>query len=194
MEFRLVSRLGSGFTIDLQPLDEETRMAILHNRAEEKQVVIPDDVIRYIANNITSNNRDLERALIHVMAMASLTREAISMSLARRALKRIITQRPHTVSIDNIQKVVGDHFGLPDTKLREKVRTKQVANARHIAMFLSHRLTNFTKKDIGQYFGGKDHSSVIYAIQQVDKKLLADDGYRLEVEELSRRLKQAPER
>jgi chromosomal replication initiator protein len=193
MEFRLVSRLGSGFTIDLQPLDEETRMAILHNRAEEKQVMIPDDVIRYIANNITSNNRDLERALIHVMAMASLTREAISMSLARRALKRIITQRPHTVSIDNIQKVVGDHFGLPDTKLREKVRTKQVANARHIAMYLSHRLTNFTKKDIGQYFGGKDHSSVIYAIQQVDKKLTIDDDYRLEVEELGRRLKQAPE-
>ncbi len=193
MEFRLVSRLGSGFTIDLQPLDEETRMAILQNRAEEEQVAIPADVIQYIANNITSNNRDLERALIHVMAMASLMKEQISMPLARRALRRIVTQRPRTVSIDNIQKVVANHFGMPDTKLREKVRTKQVANARHIAMFLSHRLTSFTKKDIGQYFGGKDHSTVIYAIQTVEKKLSVDEDYRQVVEDLSRRLKMSPD-
>ncbi len=193
MEFRLVSRLGSGFTIDLQPLDEETRMAILETRAEEERIVIPPDVIHYIANNITSNNRDLERALIHVMATASLLKEQISMPLARKALRRIITQRPRTVSINQIQEVVATHFGLPDTKLREKIRTKQVAHARHIAMYLSHRLTSFTKKDIGQYFGGKDHSTVIYAIQTVEKTLAVDEEYRLEVEELSRKLKKTSE-
>lgn len=190
MEFRLISRLGSGFTIDLQPLDLETRSAILVKRAEELDTELPDDVIHFIAANVTSNIRELEQALVHVMGMASLKQMEITLPLAKSALQRIISERPVTIGVDLIQKSVAEFFEIPESKLLGKTRTKKISTARHMAMYLTYRLTNNSKKDIGLFFGGKDHSSVIYAIRNVENSILTDPETGLLVDNLIRRIRQ----
>lgn len=188
MEERLLSRLQWGLVVDIQPPDLETRMAILQKKAEENKIDIPGDVIQLIAQNITNNIRELEGALIKLLAYASMYHLDISMNLARHILKDMFLQKHRNLNIEDIQKEVGLFYGIPDDMMRAKTRKKEVALARQIAMFLSKKLTKHSLKTIGLHFGGRDHSTVIHALDTINNLVNADNKMADEINALERKL------
>jgi chromosomal replication initiator protein len=172
---RLVSRFQMGLTADIQAPDFETRIAILKNKAENYGITIPNDILEYMAYNITSNIRELEGSLIKILASASLNSQEIDMKLARKAVSEIATGRQVNISIDYITQIVCNYFEVDENKVREKNRKKEVVLARQVAMFLSKKLTKSSLKTIGLHFGGRDHSTVIHACNGIEQ-LLSDDS------------------
>jgi chromosomal replication initiator protein len=186
LEDRLRSRFEWGLITDIQPPDLETRIAILQRKAKADGLYLPEEVAYFIANQINSNIRELEGALIRVMAYSSLVNADISIELAEQALKDIIsTDRPKTITVTQIQKVVGDHFGLKVDELKAKKRTKNVAFPRQIAMYLTRELTDLSLPKIGEAFGGRDHTTVIHACEKVAEEMAKDETVRATVERLS---------
>lgn len=183
LEERLVSRFQSGLVADIQPPDLETRAAILKKKAAQEGFSVPNDVVYFIAESVTSNIRDLEGSLIRVAAFGSVSDREMTVELAREVLKNLIGgngKRPAT--IDSIQKAVAGFFSLPEESLRSKKRTKELVLPRQIAMYLCRELTGASLNDIGGRFGGKDHSTVIHAIAKI-KQLATHDqeiGHQLE--------------
>lgn len=171
---RLISRFQWGLTADIQAPDFETRIAILKNKAESYGIYISPEILEYIAFNITSNIRELEGCLIKLLAGSSLNSQEINLELTRKTVKEIATGRQTNISIDYITHVVCEYFEVDENKLREKNRKKEIVLARQIAMFLSKKLTKSSLKTIGLHFGGRDHSTVIHAYNNVDQ-MLADD-------------------
>lgn len=171
LEERLISRFQWGLVADIQPPDLETRIAILQKKAEDDGLVIPNDVIIFIATHITSNIRELEGCLIRLLAFSSLTSTDISIDLAREVLKDTIRIEKKKISIESIQKAVSEHFRIPDGMLQAKTRKKEVVLPRQVAMYLSKRLTNNSLKTIGLHFGGRDHSTVIHACQTIEDRV-----------------------
>ncbi len=171
---RLISRFQWGLTADIQAPDFETRIAILKNKAETYGIYISPEILEFIAFNITSNIRELEGCLIKLLAGASLNSQEINLELTRKTVKEIATGRQTNISIDYITHVVCEYFEVDENKLREKNRKKEIVLARQIAMFLSKKLTKSSLKTIGLHFGGRDHSTVIHAYNNVDQ-MLADD-------------------
>ncbi|MBU0558986.1 MAG: chromosomal replication initiator protein DnaA [Bacteroidota bacterium] len=176
---RLVSRFQWGLTADIQPPDFETRIAILNNKSKSFGIALEPEIIEYIAHNIKSNIRELEGCLIKLLASASLNSKEIDLALTKKTVKEISTNKQTIVSIENITKVVCNHFSVDENKVREKNRKKEVVIARQIAMFLSKKLTTSSLKTIGLHFGGRDHSTVIHAFNSVDT-LLSNDTYMRE--------------
>ncbi|MBU2507517.1 MAG: chromosomal replication initiator protein DnaA [Bacteroidetes bacterium] len=176
---RLVSRFQWGLTADIQPPDFETRIAILNNKSKSFGIALEPEIIEYIALNIKSNIRELEGCLIKLLASASLNSKEIDLALTKKTVKEISTNKQTIVSIENITKVVCNHFSVDENKVREKNRKKEVVIARQIAMFLSKKLTTSSLKTIGLHFGGRDHSTVIHAFNSVDT-LLSNDTYMRE--------------
>jgi chromosomal replication initiator protein len=172
---RLISRFQMGLTADIQAPDFETRMAILKNKAESYGILIPNEILDYMAYNITTNIRELEGCLIKLLASASLNSQEIDMSLARKAVNEIATGRQVNISIDYITQVVCNYFEVDENKVREKNRKKEIVLARQVAMFLSKKLTKSSLKTIGLHFGGRDHSTVIHAYNSIEQ-LLSDDS------------------
>ena len=172
---RLISRFQWGLTADIQAPDFETRIAILKNKAESYGIYISPEILEFIAFNITSNIRELEGCLIKLLAGASLNSQEINLELTKKTVKEIATGRQINISIDYITQIVCEYFEVDENKLREKNRKKEIVLARQIAMFLSKKLTQSSLKTIGLHFGGRDHSTVIHAYNNVDQ-MLADDS------------------
>jgi chromosomal replication initiator protein len=177
LEDRLRSRFEWGLIADIQPPDLETRIAILRKKAELDGMSVPDEVAEYIAQRIQSNIRELEGALVRVVAYATLTRAPITVDLAADILKELLpTTAPRVVTIPLIQKVVAEHFGLRVEEMRAKRRTKGIAFPRQVAMYLARELTDASLPRIGEEFGGRDHTTVMHACERV-KTVLARDPY-----------------
>ncbi len=168
LDNRLISRFQWGLTADIQPPDLETRIAILKRKAEDYGMNITGEIVDYIANNITSNIRELEGCLIKLLASASLNSKEINLELTKKTVREIATDRKVNVSIEYITKSVCEYFGLDENKLRDKTRKKEIVLARQIAMYLSKELTKSSLKTIGLHFGGRDHSTVIHACNSIE--------------------------
>ncbi|MFG6113608.1 chromosomal replication initiator protein DnaA [Halobacillus sp. MO56] len=190
LEDRLRSRFEWGLITDITPPDLETRIAILRKKAKAEGLDIPNEVMLYIANQIDTNIRELEGALIRVVAYSSLINRDINASLAAEALKDIIpSSQPKVITIEAIQEMVGEKYNVRLEDFVAKKRTKQVAFPRQIAMFLSRELTDFSLPKIGEEFGGRDHTTVIHAHEKISKMLAEDQNLQRELDELRERLK-----
>jgi chromosomal replication initiator protein len=187
LEERLRSRFEWGLTADIQPPDVETRIAILKQKAQADGIAIDDDTLSYIASKVESNIRELEGALNRVTAYASLQGKAITLALAQDALKDILAsqeKRPPTIA--RIQEVVADYYGSTTTEMQSKKRTRAVVFPRQVAMYLCRELTDASLPQIGDHFGGRDHSTVIHACDKIATDLDKDPSFAAEVQELIR--------
>jgi chromosomal replication initiator protein len=189
LEDRLRSRFEWGLITDITPPDLETRIAILRKKAKAEGLDIPNEVMIYIANQIDSNIRELEGALIRVVAYSSLENKDITAELAAEALKDIIpASKPNVLTIQDIQKAVGEYFGLKLEDFKAKKRTKSVAFPRQIAMYLARELTDFSLPKIGEEFGGRDHTTVIHAHEKISKLIQEDPLFLKQLEEIKNKL------
>jgi len=188
LEERLLSRFKWGLVVDIRPPDLESRIAILKNKTEFDNLDISDNVIEYIAHNITSNIRALEGALIRLIAYASLYGKEITVDLSRKVLSQEKRVSHRGLTISDIQKQVVRYFDLQENSLCEKKRTKDIAFARQLAMYLSRTLTSSSLKSIGLRFGGRDHSTVVHACNKVKNLIEKDKSVQKIVEEIKNSL------
>lgn len=170
LEERLVSRFEWGLVGDVGLPDFETRMAILKKKIEANNIEVPNDVLYFIAETIKTNIRELEGGLIRVIAYSKLLNKTISPDLAKEVLKGMIRESKKKVNVSYIQEKVADFFNLTVRELKGKKRTKQIVYPRQIAMYLSRELTSLSLPEIGVYFGGRDHTTVIHAYNKIDKE------------------------
>jgi len=189
LEDRLRSRFEWGLITDIQPPDLETRIAILHKKAKAEQLEIPPDVIHYIANKISTNIRELEGALIRVVAYSSVINRDVDIHLAQEALKDILSpEQSRPLTIEDIQIVVAEHYGIKADEMKAKRRTKEVAFARQVAMYLARELTDYSLPRIGQEFGGRDHTTVLHAHTKVEQLLQQDVQLQESIKRIQDRL------
>ncbi|MBN1638459.1 MAG: chromosomal replication initiator protein DnaA, partial [Ignavibacteriales bacterium] len=174
LENRLISRFEWGLITDIQPPDLETRIAILQKKAVSIHLEISDEIIYYIADKISYNIRQLEGALNKLDAYATLTQTEINFPLAQQILKDFIPLEEKEVSIPLIQQCTASYFNLKPSMLLSKKRSKNIVNARHIAMYLSRELTDYSLPAIGDSFGGKDHTTVIHSYNKIKEQLTTD--------------------
>ncbi|MGG7059256.1 chromosomal replication initiator protein DnaA [Clostridium nigeriense] len=191
LEDRLRSRFEWGLIADIQPPDFETRMAILKKKADVEKLNVANEVMVYIATKIKSNIRELEGALIRIVAYSSLTNRPITVELASEALKDIISNKQNkNVTIDVIQDVVAAYFNLRVEDLKSQRRTRNVAYPRQIAMYLSRKLTDMSLPKIGEEFGGRDHTTVIHAYEKISDTLNTDESLQHTVNDITKKLTQ----
>jgi chromosomal replication initiator protein len=171
LEERLLSRFQWGLVADIQPPDLETRIAILQKKAELDNIELDMEIIEYVATNITSNIRELEGALIKLLAFSSLKGMDINLDLVKMVLKDIVSIQRKDISIEEIQRVVCQYYDIPDDLLRGKSRKQEIAFARQLAMYLSKQMTRYSLKSIGLHFGGRDHTTVIHAIRTIESAI-----------------------
>jgi chromosomal replication initiator protein len=188
LDDRLLSRFQWGLTADIQPPDLETRIAILRKKSEDERIDLPQDVVEFIAANVTTNVRELEGCLISLLARASLEGRNLTLDLAREVVRVVVGEAKSPITIEEIQRVVCDYFNIPEDLVRGKTRKQEVVNARQVAMYLAKELTNSSLKTIGLHFGGRDHSTVIHAYQSVEDQLRLDQKYLSNVTQIRRRL------
>jgi chromosomal replication initiator protein len=186
---RLRSRFSMGLIADIQPPDVETKMAILYKKASMERMTIPEDVAYFIASRVKSNVRELEGCLVKLGAHSSLTGMPIDINMAKGVLKDLISEEDRPITVDVIQKAVCEYFGIKMQELKAKKRTKEIANARQIAMYISKQHTNFSLSEIGRSFGGKDHATVIYSCKQVEERRRTDENLNKSIENIIKRLK-----
>ena len=178
LDDRLISRFQWGLAADIQPPEFEMRLAILKKKSEDYGMDLNSDILEYIANNITSNIRELEGCLIKLLANASLNSREINLDLAKKTVKEIATDRKVTVTIENITNIVCEVLNVAENKIRDKTRKKEVVMARQIAMYLSKELTKSSLKTIGLHFGGRDHSTVIHACTTIEESISKDNSLK----------------
>jgi len=189
LEERLVSRFGWGLVTDIQPPDFETRVAILKKKMERETVVVPDDVSYFIAGKIKSNIRELEGALIRVVAYCTLTDSKVDVRLAQEILKDSFKEEAQKFTIEGIQKVVAEYFNLKISDLRAKKRTVSIVRPRQIAMYLVRELTTHSFPEIGEFFGGKDHTTVLHSCNKIAAERDNDVAFRSLLDKLTGLLK-----
>jgi chromosomal replication initiator protein len=189
LEERLLSRFKWGLTADLQMPDFETRVAIIRRKMQSEGIFIPDDVVEYLAYTVDTNVRELEGILISLIAHASLNRVEINLQLAKTVMKNIIKDIETEVGIDFIQKTVSEYYSINQDDLKAKTRKKEIVVARQVAMYFSKEFTNHSLKSIGYHFGGRDHSTVIHAVQTVNDMIETDSTFRNAVNELKKKFK-----
>jgi len=190
LEERLRSRFEWGLIADIQPPDLETRVAILRKKAELERLEIPNDVMLFIASKIDTNIRELEGALIRIIAYASLVNREITIDVAAEALKDILPEaRPKSLSIELIQQRVAAFYGLRVEDLKAPRRTRALAFPRQIAMYISRELTDASLPKIGEEFGGRDHTTVIHAHEKISADMKVDSSLRSVVQELIEKIK-----
>lgn len=191
LEDRLRSRFEWGLIADIQAPDFETRMAILKKKADVEKLDVPNEVMVYIATKIKSNIRELEGALIRIVAYSSLTNRDITVDLASEALKDIISNKQNkNITIDIIQDVVAAYFNLRVEDLKSQRRTRNVAYPRQIAMYLSRKLTDMSLPKIGEEFGGRDHTTVIHAYEKISESLNKDESLQHTINDITKKLTQ----
>ncbi|MBI3089601.1 MAG: chromosomal replication initiator protein DnaA [Candidatus Tectomicrobia bacterium] len=191
MEDRLRSRFGWGLIADIQPADLETKVAILHKKAEERSIDLPQDVALFIASKITTNIRELEGALVRISAFSSLTSSPISLQLAEETLQHLLSLKERLITIKAIQKAVCDHFNLNLADLKSKKRSHNISIPRQIAMFLCRQHTGASLPEIGRQFGGKDHSTVLHSYRKVEAQVAASAAVKNDLDQIRRVLELA---
>ena len=190
MEDRLTSRFGSGLTVDITMPDFETRAAILDKKAEMEKMNVPSEVIRLIAKYVSSNIRELEGALNRVTAYSKLTNVSITVEMAEKTLKAMMSENERReITVDYIQEAVSDYYKVNIDDLRSKKRTAEITQARHVAMFLTHKLLGIALSKIGQRFGGKDHTTVIHACKKMSEEYEVNSKFRADLNEIEKKLK-----
>ncbi|MDD5085445.1 MAG: chromosomal replication initiator protein DnaA [Candidatus Omnitrophica bacterium] len=189
LEERLVSRFGWGLIADIQPPDLETRIAILRKKLADENKTVSDDVISFIASKIKSNIRELEGAMIRVVAYSALVGETLNLQLAEKVLKDTVREEENKISIESIQEAVARHFDIKVADLRAKTRNQRIVRPRQIAMYLVRKLTKSSLLEIGEYFGGRDHSTVIHSCSKVENALSKDEGEKQIVGEIESHFK-----
>ncbi len=192
LEERLRSRFEWGLITDIQQPDLETRIAILRKKADLEDLEVPNEVIIYIANKIQSNIRELEGALIKVIHQASLINEEIDIELAKKALKDLVAENKNEnreVNIDLIKEVVTDYYNLKIEDMTSKKRTQKIAFPRQIAMYLARELTDNSLPQIGEEFGGRDHTTVIHSHKKIEKKNQNEEDFRNTIKKLIDKIK-----
>ncbi len=189
LEERLVSRFGWGLVTDIQPPDFETRVAILKKKMEKETVVVPDEVAYFVASKIRSNIRELEGAMIRVVACCVLTGQALDLKLAQHVLRDSLKEEEQKIGIEQIQRSVAEYFNLKVSDLRAKRRSRSVVGPRQIAMYLIRSLTTHSFPEIGEYFGGRDHTTVLYAYNKVGREIEHNPHLEKTLEEIKELLK-----
>jgi chromosomal replication initiator protein len=186
LEERLRSRFEWGLIADIQPPDIETKIAILKKKAAQDNIRLLDDVALFLAESSTSNVRELEGMLIRLGAFSSLTGSEITLKMAREVLKDIIVDKTREITIEFIQKQVADHFKIKVSELKSDKRLKTIVVPRQIAIYLSRELTKASYPEIGEKFGGKDHSTIIHSVKKIEKLLIQDMELKGLVENLKK--------
>jgi chromosomal replication initiator protein len=188
MEQRLLSRFKWGLSADLQSPDLETRIAVLNKKMYQDGIDLPKEVVEYLAYSITTNIRELEGALISIIAQSSLNKKAITLDLAKQMIDKFVKNTAREVSIDYIQKVVCDYFNLPLELMKSKTRKREVVQARQIAMYFSKSLTKSSLATIGAHCGGKDHATVLHACRTVNNLIETDKRFRVYISEIEKKI------
>lgn len=188
---RLLSRFRWGLSADLQLPDYETRIEILEQKMKNDGLEMSKEVVKYLAYNISSNIRELEGALISLLAQSSLNKRDIDLELAKKVLRNFIKTSSKEITIETIQKMVCDFYDVPYDKLLEKTRKREVVQARQITMYLAKMFTKNSLKTIGEHFGGRDHTTVIHSFQTVKDLMDTDIMYRESVMELQQKIQLA---
>jgi chromosomal replication initiator protein len=188
LEQRLLSRFKWGLSADLQVPNLETRIAILEKKIYADGIEMPKEVIEYLAYNITTNVRELEGALISLVAQSTLNRKAITLELARQMIDKFVKNTTREISIDFIQKIVSDYFSLPLELLKSKTRKREVVQARQIAMFFAKNMTKSSLASIGLQCGGKDHATVLHACRTVNNLMETDKKFKVYIEEIEKKI------
>ncbi|MBF0621439.1 MAG: chromosomal replication initiator protein DnaA [Magnetococcales bacterium] len=184
LEERLRSRFGWGLVADIQPPELETRVAILKKKASMEGLELQDDVAFFLANAIQTNVRELEGALVRVSAFSSLTRQPVTMELVKESLRDIVKGQERQITIEGIQKTVCAFYKIRPQDMRSNKRSRLFAHPRQIAMYLCKQLTRHSYPEVGHQFGGRDHTTVLYAVRSIDKKMKSDGNLAEEVETL----------
>ncbi len=187
-EQRLLSRFKWGLSADLQAPSLETRIAILEKKVYADGIDMPKEVLEYLAYSITTNVRELEGALISLLAQSSMNRKAITLELAKQMIDKFVKNTAREVSIDYIQKVVCDYFDMPLELLKSKTRKREVVQARQIAMYFSKCMTKSSLATIGLHCGGKDHATVLHACRTVNNLMDTDKRFKNYIEELNNKI------
>ena len=191
MDERLLSRFKWGLSADLNTPDFDTRVSILENKMYQDGITLNRDVVEYLAHNIDTNVRELEGALISLLAQASLTRKQLDLNLAKQIVKNFVKNSTREISIEYIQKLVCDFYNIPVEAVKSKTRKREIVQARQITMYLAKAFTKNSLKTIGEHFGGRDHTTVIHSCQTV-KDLMDTDGiFRENVLELQQKVQLA---
>lgn len=189
LEERLLSRFKWGLSADLSVPDIETRMAILKKKMYQDGIELPNDVIEYVANNIDNNVRELEGAMVSLLAQSTLNKKEIDLALAKQMLKNFIKNTSKEISMEYIQKLVCEYFEVPVEMVKSKTRKREIVQARQISMYLAKSHTKTSLKSIGAFFGGRDHSTVIYACQTVEDLIDTDKKFKAYVQDIQKKLK-----
>ncbi|MEL6624004.1 MAG: chromosomal replication initiator protein DnaA [Bacteroidota bacterium] len=188
VEERLLSRFKWGLSASLQVPSFETRKEILKSKMYQNGIELPEEVVEFIAHNINSNIRELEGALISLLAQSSLNRQDVDLQLAKSMLQNFVDSVSREITIESIQKIVGEHFSVEVELMKAKTRKRQIVQARQIAMFFAKELTRHSLKSIGLHFGGRDHSTVIHALQTVNDLIATDKYFKQSVAEIRKRI------
>ena len=188
IEQRLLSRFKWGLSAELQSPDFETRVSILKNKLYRDGVEMPDDIIEYVAKNIKTNVRELEGAIISLIAQSSFNKKEITLGLAKEIVEKFVKNTKREVSIDYIQKVVSDYFQMDVNTLQSKTRKRHIVQARQLAMFFAKKYTKASLASIGSQIGKRDHATVLHACKTVDNLSSTDKQFRKYVEDLSKKL------
>ncbi|MFA5500130.1 MAG: chromosomal replication initiator protein DnaA [Candidatus Omnitrophota bacterium] len=184
LEERLVSRFEWGLVTDIQPPDFETRMAILKKKSERDSINLSDDVYYFLAEKVKSNIRELEGALIRVVAYAKLIGKEITVDMVKDVLKDMIREGEKKITIDLVQKKICEYFDIKLSDMKVKKRSRGIAYPRQIAMYLSRQLTDYSLPEIGEYFGGRDHTTVMHAYDKVQNDIKNKKGVKEVIEKL----------
>jgi len=190
LQDRLVSRFGWGLTTDIQPPDLETRVAILKKKIEREPVSMPDEVIFFIAQLIKTNIRELEGALIRTIAYSLLEEKPITLDLAKEVLKDLLKESKKLITVDFIQRCCAEEFGISIHDLKTRRRNKQVVLPRQMAMYLSRELTDLSFPEIGNSFGGKDHTTVLHSYNKIKEAVKTNGELKDKAERIIQILKQ----
>ena len=188
IEQRLLSRFKWGLSAELQNPDFETRVSILKNKLYRDGVEMPDDIIEYVAKNIKTNVRELEGAIISLIAQSSFNKKEITIDLARTIVEKFVKNTKREVSIDYIQKVVSDYFQMDVDTLQSKTRKRHIVQARQLAMFFAKKFTKASLASIGSQIGKRDHATVLHACKTVDNLSSTDKQFRKYVEDITKKL------
>jgi len=188
MQERLLSRFKWGLSADLQAPDFETRMAILHKKMYADGITLTQDVVEFVAYNITSNVRELEGALVSLLAHANLRGGKIDLALAKQVMKNFVKEVQEEITIEFIQHLVGEYFKVSVDDLKSISRKREIVQARQVSMFFAKNHTSNTLKTIGQSFGGRDHSTVLHSCQTVIDLMTTDKRFKQQVEDLQKQM------
>jgi len=189
IEPRLLSRFKWGLAADLQTPDFETRIAILQKKLYKDGIKIPNDVVDYLAYSITTNVRELEGALISILAQSSLNKKCITIDLAKQMIDKFVKNTAREISIDHIQKTVCDYFNIQIEQINSKTRKRNIVQARQLAMYFSKKHTNSSLTTIGLHCGNKDHATVLHACRTVNNLSETDKQFKSYVDDLDKKIK-----